>query len=198
MVIRFADLLRSCTNFIRWKWNIVSSYRGSFRQLGPIWRLFSNYKSTIHYCHLISLWLVWGFLNKWRIWNKNEIVKVWISITFPQEISKWFIDRNVNEKDNRMIENQNDVIIFRLNIESSHHSILLFIISILSSECFQMTSLYFIWLDFISFLAIFIQEIKDLIAVFWFSLSNSDSILNKLPYILKIFNYCWTSRYNVR
>jgi hypothetical protein len=41
-----------------------------------------------------------------------------VLIRLGEEIQRWFIDRNLNDQTNKMIENENEIIIFKLNIES--------------------------------------------------------------------------------
>jgi hypothetical protein len=81
-----------------------------------------------------SPWLSSGCPNHWSTWNEDEIVKMLILIDFVQQVQRWFVERNVNDETNKMSESPNDVIIFRLSMESSHHSIHRFSIDILSSE----------------------------------------------------------------
>jgi hypothetical protein len=122
------------------KWTRCSSHQKLFWELRPIdiWLRILNQPLI----SAISSRLCRVSPNIWCIWNEDEIVKMLVLIALIRQIQRWSLYRHFNDETSTMIGNQKDGIIFMSKMELFHHSILIFIITIFSSECFEMTSVY--------------------------------------------------------
>jgi hypothetical protein len=143
VMVCFSNFFRSFTNCIKRRWNIFPSHRWLPWWIERIECLFSNFKWTLHCFRLIAALV--GMSNqlvnmKWR-WNcQNGHVTIDCFYSGNPKLIYW---QEFNGEANTMIKNGNDNIPFLSPIDSSHHSMLSFIIHIFSSESFAMNSVYF-------------------------------------------------------